>query len=103
MDIKLQTGEKIVKKGFANHFKENVAAGGMLFLTNKRIVFKTHKMNMGVYELPIPLNQIASLRKSNTLFIVPNGLSIELKNGKTEKFVLWGRSGWISKIEGLIR
>lgn len=98
MSIKLQTGENIIKEGVANHFKGIESVGGRLFLTNQRIYFISHNLNIQNHELSIPLDQILEVGKRNTLGIVPNGMFINLKTGESEKFVIWGRNDWISKI-----
>lgn len=103
MKIQLQENESIIKEGAANHFKDIESVGGRLFLTNQRLYFNSHSLNVQIHELSIPYSEIRSVGKRNTLFIVPNGMYIELQNGKNEKFVLWGRAKWIQEIEQLIK
>ena len=103
MDIELQQGEEIIKKGAANHFVKIESVGGQLFLTNERVVFKSHSINIQTHELSIPFNQIEDIGKRNTLLIVPNGIFIKLITGKIEKFVVWKRNEWISKIKEFLK
>jgi len=99
MKIELQENEKIIRKGAANHFKGIESVGGRLFLTNHRLYFSSHAMNVQTHHLSVPCIDILSVGKRNTLGIIPNGMFIELKNGQKEKFVLWGRGKWIREIE----
>ncbi|MBT3864408.1 hypothetical protein HOE67_00865 [Candidatus Peregrinibacteria bacterium] len=99
MDIQLKKGESIIKKGLANHFKGVEGVGGKLFLTTQRIFFKSHSLNIQKHEQSIPYSKIKSVGKRNTLFVIPNGMYIELLNGNKEKFVVFGRNKWISEIE----
>lgn len=103
MKIQLQKNESIIKEGGANHFLGIESVGGRLFLTNQRLYFSSHSLNVQTHELSIPYSDIRSVGKRNTLFIFPNGLCIELQNGKNEKFVLWGREKWIQEIEQSIK
>lgn len=103
MKIQLQENEGIIKEGAANHFKGIESVGGRLFLTNQRLYFDSHSLNVQAHKLSIPYSEIKSVRERNTFFIIPNGMCIELQNGKNEKFVLWEREKWIREIEQLIK
>jgi len=103
MNLNLNENETIVKQGYANHFKGIESVGGKMFLTNQRLYFKSHSFNIQVHDLSISILEIRSLGKRNTFGIFPNGLFIELKNGKKEIFVVYRRKKWISEIEKLIR
>lgn len=88
----------VVYDGGANHFKGE-SVGGWLFLTEKEIIFKSHKYNIQNHELIIPYHDIVGITKKNNLGLVPNGIAIQTKCGKTERFVVWGRDIWIQKIK----
>ncbi|MFH1286552.1 MAG: GRAM domain-containing protein [Candidatus Magasanikbacteria bacterium] len=103
MDISLQEGESIIKESTANHFKGVEGVGGKLFLTTQRVFFKSHALNIQTHEQSIPYSEIKSVGKRNTFFIIPNGMYVELLNGNKEKFVVFGRSKWISEIEQRIK
>ena len=66
--------------------------GGKLFLTNQRIFFKSHGLNIQIHELSIPLNEIENIDVGNSFWIIPNELTIKTRNGKKEKFVVYSRS-----------
>ena len=98
MSIELEPGEKILKEGPANHFKGIEAVGGTLYLTDRRLIFKSHAVNVQAHEESYPLGSIVAVKPRNTLGIVPNGLAVTLADGRQEKFVIWGRQDWMNKI-----
>ncbi len=99
MKIELQENEKIIKEGAANHFQGLESVGGKLYLTNRRVVFNSHNLNIQIHQISIPFNKIKKVEKRMSLGIVPNGLLIKTIDGKEEKFVVWGRSKWRTLIE----
>lgn len=86
----------------ANHFKGLEAVGGKLYLLPDRLHFKSHNFNAQNHELVIPLSDIQNIDFFNPFIIVPKGLSVELKNGTVEKFVVNRRSVLKSKIQNII-
>ena len=98
MDIQLVEGEKILKEGPANHFKGAESVGGQLCLTNLQLFFKSHSLNVQTHAESYPLSEIVRLTPRNTLGIVPNGISVFLKDGREEKFVIFGRDEWMRLI-----
>ncbi|MFH2143196.1 MAG: GRAM domain-containing protein [Bacteroidota bacterium] len=102
IQVELIENENIELSQGANHFKGLEGVGGKLFITNKRIVFKSHSINLQNHELTIMYPEILSIELYNTLGIVPNGLKIITKSGKNEKFVVWKRKIIKKIIEGKI-
>ena len=98
MNIELRNNESIIKQGSANHWQGWEAAGGRLFLTDQRLVFKSHRFNVQRHEISIELGEVAFVKARNNFLLVPNGMSIFLRNGHEERFVIWGRKDWINKI-----
>lgn len=94
---KIETGpdENVLFETPANHCKGIEAVGGKLYLTNKRLVFKSHKLNIQNHELSIPLNEIKDAGRHKTLGIVNNGLTITTIDDNTEKFVVEQVENWI--------
>jgi len=84
--------EKIYFDVLANLFRGLEAVGGKLKITDRRLVFKSHDLNIQKGTTEILIEQIAEIKKRNTLGIVPNGISIVTKDGAKYKFVLWRRS-----------
>ncbi len=98
MKTQLKDLEPTIKEGLANHFRGVINVAGRLWLTDRRLIFKSHALNLGGHEESYPLTDIVEIRLRNTLFIVPNGLSIVLKDGREERFVVYGRKDWAAKI-----
>ena len=98
--IKIDTDddEPILFETVANHFKGIEAVGGKLYLTNKRLVFRSHKINFQNHELSIPLSGIENVGRYKTLGLVNNGLSVTTAGNKVEKFVVDQIEMWISQL-----
>lgn len=80
--------EEILFEGLANHFKKLEAVGGKIYLTNRRLVFISHKVNIQNHQLFIDLTDILFVERYKTLGIVNNGISVQTKEEITEKFVV---------------
>ena len=94
----LSADEKLIKEGSANH----QGTGGWIYLTDSRLIFVSHKINIKNEELSIPLSEIVSIEKGRSLGIFPNRLILNLKNGRAEKFVFQDAKNWIHQIESLL-
>lgn len=109
MDIKLQEGEKIIKKGGANLSTILQGKGGHLYLTNQRLVFIGHGMNIGKDKFEIDLSDVQYVEKAPTvslwlLFIpIPNAIKVGTNNGRITKFTVTNRKDWIEKINNTIK
>ncbi len=107
MKTELQQGEEIIKKAPANLQKGIETVGGHLYLTNQRLVFETHSLNVQRGVTGLYLTNISSTRKCWTKFLgtiplLPNSLAICTKQGKEYRFVIFGRTAWASAIESRI-
>ncbi len=91
-------GEDLVKEGGANHFSNIEAVGGWIYLTDQRLLFRSHSRNVQRHELSIPLQKISEATPCRTFGIIPNGLKIKTIDGNTEKFVVEDRKDWVKKI-----
>jgi len=98
MNIELRNNETLIKQGAANHWQGWEAVGGRLFLTDQRLVFKSHSFNVQRHETSIELEEVAFVKPRNNFLLVPNGMSIFLRKGQEERFVIWSRKDWINKI-----
>ena len=98
MELQLAEGEKILKEGPSNHFKGAESVGGQLCLTNLRLFFKSHSLNVQTHAESYYLSDIVRVAPRNTLGIIPNGMSVFLKDGREEKFVIFGRDDWMKLI-----
>ena len=73
--------EDILFETPANHFKGIEGVGGKLYLTNKRLLFKSHKVNIQNHELTINISDIQKVDRYKTMGIVDNGLSVTTISG----------------------
>lgn len=95
-------GEVVTKQGLANHFKGLEGVGGKLFLTNRRLRFRSHAMNVQNHDESYPLEDITAVEATKTLGLVPNGLLVHLREGRRERFVVSGRADWVQRLRSVI-
>jgi hypothetical protein len=93
--IETDPDEHILFETPANHFKGIEGVGGKLYLTNKRLIFRSHKLNVQNHQLSIQLTDVKNVDRYKTLGLVNNGLSITIIDDKTEKFVVEQVENWI--------
>ena len=67
-------------------------------LTNKKLIFKSHKFNIQNHEFSISLEEIVKTNRYKNIGI-NNGISIVCKNGKMEKFVVEEPEKWIESLK----
>jgi len=104
METELKQNEQIIKQGAANLQKGLETVGGKLYLTNQRLVFEAHKINIQGGITEINLSEIQSSEKCWTKYLgyiplIPNSLAVYTKEGKEYRFVLSGRGTWAAAIE----
>ena len=75
----------------ANLIRGIESVGGKMKITDSEIIFTPHKINVQSNPLTINISNIKEVGKRNTLFIVPNGLSVVEKSGEEYKFVVNNR------------
>ena len=78
--------------------------GGKLFLTDQRLYFHTHALNVATGPENIELDQVASISPTWTKFlgfipVFPNSMRVTTKDGRNFDFVVWGRTAWKAVIE----
>ena len=91
-------GETIFHFGPANHFKGLESVGGKLFLTDRRLRFRSHAFNVQTHDESYPLGWVRHVEASRTLGIVPNGLLVHFADGRRERFVVGARDVWIAQL-----
>jgi len=94
--IDIDADEKILFETPANHFKGIEGVGGKLYLTNRRLIFKSHKLNIQNHQLIINSSDIKQVDIYKRLGLVNNGFSITTIADKTEKFVVEKVEEWIT-------
>ena len=97
-DAKVASTEQVLHAGPANHWRGIEAVGGKLWLTTHRLVFQSHKVNLRAGQRQWPLASIVNVVQRNTLWVVPNGIAVELADGAMEKFVVADRAHWVAAI-----
>jgi hypothetical protein len=100
----LRPGERVIKEGPANLQKSLETVGGKLYLTNQRLVFESHQINVQRGTTEVPLAHIHSSRPCWTKFLgvvplFPNSLAVATQQGEEYRFVLFGRHAWSAAIE----
>ena len=78
--------------------------GGMLYLTNRRLIFESHRPDGRNQCTAIPLEDIAVVAAGwSKLFklipIAPNAMAIETVQGNAYHLLLFGRHQWAASIE----
>jgi hypothetical protein len=96
--VETADNENIIKEGGANHFKGKEGVGGKLVLTDKRLIFKSHKFNIQNHQDNFDLGQVEKLQATKTLKFLENGLALELTNNERHKFIVDEPTDWIEKI-----
>jgi hypothetical protein len=89
--FELREGEQILADVGANLFRGIEGVGGRLLVTNRRLLFRAHAINLQTMPAEIPIDQIAEVSPQNSLGIIPNGMVVTLDSGVQYKFVVWGR------------
>ena len=108
MKTALRAGETIIKQGVANLQKNIETVGGKLYLTNQRLVFEAHKVNVQSASAEVEISNIQSSEPSWTKFlgilpIFPNSLSVYTKQGSESRYVLFGRGAWAAAIAATVQ
>jgi hypothetical protein len=95
----LLNDEIIEEEIFANLFRGLEGVGGKIFLTNQRLVFKSHSLNIQKGQTNIVYLDIDSIHKRKTAKLVDNGIKIITKEGTEYNFVVNDRDAVLKKIQ----
>ena len=98
MKTELLDGEDLLADEMANLFRGWEGVGGRLYVTDRRVIFESHFLNIRRGVTVIALADIDDVRPRNNLWVVPNGLEIETCDGVRFRFVTWGRDRLIDMI-----
>jgi hypothetical protein len=91
-------GEDVLLQGPANHFRGVEGVGGWLVLTDQRLLFQPHGMNIQKEEWSVPLSDLIRMEPRRTLWVIPNGLKAVTAAGE-ERFVVEKRTPWLREVE----
>ena len=99
----LELNEEIEIEGPANLFRGIEGVGGKIFLTNKKLIFKSHKINIQKGQTDIEYSTIKEIVKRKTAKLIDNGIRIITDDGKEFDFVVNERDLWFEKINERIK
>jgi|SRR5579859_7621541 len=94
----LEAGEGLVHHGPANLFRGIEGVGGWLWMTDRRLAFTPHKMNVQAQPEEWRFPEITRVEAVRTLWVIPNGLKVTLRDGRTRRFVVSGRRTWVDRL-----
>jgi hypothetical protein len=105
-NIQIFSNENLIRKGGANLQRGIETVGRHLSLTNARLIFTAHAINIQSRPAEIPLSAIRSIQPCWTKFlniipIAPNSLAVRTDQAEY-RFVLFGRSSWMQAIQSAI-
>lgn len=103
MESQLREGERIVKKGFANLQKNIEAVGGRLYLTNRRLIFESHWLNIQSGVTEVELCDIESsancwTRSFDLIPVLPTSCRVRTRYGEEYRFIVFRRDSWTRAI-----
>ena len=98
--INLQKNEKIVKKGKSNYKKSRInTLGGILCLTNFRLIFEAHNFNFGGKTvIDLSLNQLVRCQ-SGKINLFSGEIEVFDRYQNKYVFIVYDRKGWADTIE----
>lgn len=84
----LYENEMIEYQVQANLLKGIERVGGMLFLTNEKMIFKSHKFNFQAGQTNVEYDQIADFTKNKSSKTIDKGLIITTTDGTKLDFIM---------------
>ncbi len=99
----LTESEQVEVEGPANLFRGIEGVGGKIFLTNKKIVFRPHKLNIQKKQVEIEYQNIEEIVKRKTAKLLNNGIRIKMNDSRKFDFVVNEREVWIEKLHERIK
>jgi len=99
----LRPGETLLRESRANLQRGVETVGGHLHLTNQRLLFESHKLNVQRGPTEIPLSDVQGVTKGWTkllgvLPIAPNSIVVATPGGE-QRIVCTKRDDWIAAID----
>ena len=91
-------------KGPASMGSRDEKSGGMLYLTNRRLIFESRRPGGQDLCIVIALEDIGNVTAGwskwlNLIPLAPNAMSIETTQGRTHHLLLFGRHQWVASIK----
>ena len=106
MQTQLLSEERIIKEGLANLQKGAETVGGKLCMSNLRVIFEPHVINVQTSNVIFDVNKIVSVKPCWTKFLnifplLNNSIAVQTDTLEY-KFVINNRNTWIEEIQRLI-
>lgn len=106
MQMTLSPDERQLRHGAANLQRGIETVGGRLTLTDSRLIFSAHSLNVQTGTTEIPLATIRSVQPCWTRFLglvplMPNSLAVRTDQAEY-RFVLFNRSRWAQAIQAAV-
>ncbi len=73
----------------ANLWRGWEAVGGELYITDRRIRFESHSLNVQVGATEILMSEVKAVSRFTNLGWVPNGVLVETTEAGTHRFAVW--------------
>src|SRR3954451_10040838 len=104
LETPLRPGEALVRESRANLQRGIESVGGHLYLTDQRLIFESHRLNVQCGATEIPLGEGAAMRKQWTKFLnviptAPNTIAFATTGGDEYRVVCSKRDDWIAAVE----
>lgn len=93
-----ETIELSSRANFLYGNSRTLSDGGYLVLTDKQLWFFPHRFNLSTEIRCIPRQKIRGAVSRKSLGVVPNGLGVQLADGKNQYFVVKKRPQWLEAL-----
>lgn len=95
----LNQGESEIRRGGANFLYQGSSVGGILYLTDQRIIFKSHGYNQYVGHVKISLSSITDVQVNNSISPISNGMCLTMTDNSQSCLLVFSRDEWIEAIK----
>jgi hypothetical protein len=76
-----------------------MTVSGLIYITNLRLIFEPLGFSLQTGSATIPFENIAVVRPRNSLWVIPDGMEIETRDGSRYHFKVWSRDRLIDMIQ----
>jgi hypothetical protein len=99
--IAIPENETLIKEYGANLYRGKEGVGGKIALTNKSVIFKSHKVNIQTGETLIPIQDISGFKVKNRIFkLLNNEITLSTTN-KDYRFIIQEREEFVEELKRL--
>ncbi len=101
--VDVDENEAVLKTSGANHVVKKEGVGGKLALTDRRLIFTSHKLNVQNHQFETSIDDVLTAEPVRFFTWFETGLMLHLKNGEQRKFIVDNPGEWIRSIRELQR